>query len=78
MVLICIHLGVQLYVSLNLPYPHMGHRECVRIVVYIGSAADGVLGGVNQLRLKLELGGRVDYFTNHFLPKRLIFEPLAR
>jgi hypothetical protein len=56
----------------------MGHRECVRIVVYIGSAADGVLGGVNQLRLKLELGGRVDYFTNHFLPKRLIFEPFAR
>jgi len=30
------------YVSLNWPYPHMGHRGCVRIV-YIGSAADGVL-----------------------------------
>ena len=55
----------------------MNHSTPIRIL-YIGSAADGVWDIVNQLRLKLELGGRVDYFTNHFLPKRLIFEPLAR
>ena len=57
-------------------HPRHGHRRLWGYV-YIGSAADGVLG-VNQLKLKLELGGRVDYFTNHFLPKRLIFESLAR
>ena len=68
---------MKLYDSLKLTLPMQGHWGCVRYI-YIGSAADGVLGGVNQLRLKLELGGRVDYFTNHFLPKRLIFERLAR
>ena len=36
------------------------------------------LDKVNQLGLKLELGGWIDYFANHFLPKRLIFEPVAR
>ena len=35
-------------------------------------------GSVNQLGLKLELEGWVGYFTNHFLPKRLFFEPVAR
>jgi len=35
-------------------------------------------GRINQLELKLKLGGWIDYFTNHFLPKRLIFEPLVR
>ena len=33
---------------------------------------------VNQLGLKLELDSWVGYFTNHFLPKRLFFEPVAR
>ena len=33
---------------------------------------------VNQLGLKLELDGWVGYFTNHFLPKRLFLEPVAR
>ena len=28
--------------------------------------------------MKLELVGKVDYFINHFLPKRLFFEPVAR
>jgi len=37
--------------------------------IYIGFAADGGFMSVNQLRLKLELGRRVDYFTNYFLPK---------
>ena len=32
---------------------------------------------VNQLGLKLELNSWVGYFTNHFLPKRLFFEPVA-
>jgi len=31
-----------------------------------------------QLGLKLDLEGWVGYFTNHFLPKRLFFEPVAR
>ena len=33
---------------------------------------------VKKLGLKLELEGWVGYFTNHFLPKRLFFEPVAR
>ena len=33
---------------------------------------------VNKLGLKLELDSWVVYFTNHFLPKRLFFEPVAR
>ena len=33
---------------------------------------------VNQLGLKLELDRCVGYFTNHFLPKRLFFELVAR
>ena len=32
---------------------------------------------VNQLGLKLELDSWVGYFINHFLPKRLFFEPVA-
>ena len=66
------------YITISVILPHTRATTLLMSIVYIGSAADGVLGGVNQLRLKLELGGSVDYFTNHFLPKRLIFEPLAR
>ena len=36
------------------------------------------VGSVNQLGLKLELEGLVGYFINHFLPKRLFFETVAR
>jgi hypothetical protein len=41
LVLICIHLGVQLYDSLKLTLPMQGHWGCARYI-YIGSAADGV------------------------------------
>ena len=48
------------------------------IYIYIRSAADRIFESVNQLGLKLELDSWVGYFTNHFLPKRLFFEPVAR
>ena len=55
------------------------HRteETTRIYIHKVWSRWGI-GSVKQLGLKLELEGWVGYFTNHFLPKRLFFEPVAR
>ena len=51
----------------------MGHRGYVSNI-YSGATANRVFKEAYQLKLV----ARIDNFSNHFLPKRLIFEPVAR